>query len=159
MVSKDGPSQVSLASIRHSRGREDCAARSGSILQERARRQRASAVLASSTGSVGTDLTDAWVVGNSPWTGEMGGCERRSPSLKAPPFCELELGHPPPSPQEKCRPILSDRLGFPPHTKTKVPLKPANQRGDSTQKRTTARNGRTRRSATNASIRARSFLK
>lgn len=114
MVSKDGPSQVSLASIHHSRGREDCAARSGSILQERARRQRASAVLASSTGSVGTDLTDAWVVGNSPWTGEMGGCERRSPSLKAPPFCELELGHPPPSPREKRRPILSDRLGFPP---------------------------------------------
>lgn len=66
MVSKDGPSQVSLASIRHSGGRADCAVRSGSILQERGRRQRASAVLASSTGSVGTDLTDAWVISNGP---------------------------------------------------------------------------------------------
>lgn len=122
MVSKDGPSQVSLASIHHSGGRADCAARSGSILQERGRRQRASAALASSTGSVGTDLTDARVISNGPWTGEMGACESQLPSLKPPPF------HGPPSPWEKPRPILSDQLGFPPQTRIKILLKPGNQR-------------------------------
>lgn len=107
-----GPPQAALSSLHPPplRGMAACAAGSGSILQGRGRRQRAPAVLASGTGSEGTDLTHAWVLGDGLWTGEMGLRESLS---KLPPSLKPELGHPPLSPQEKPRPVLSDRLGFP----------------------------------------------
>lgn len=60
-------------------------------------------------------------------------------SPNPPSSLEPKLRHLPPSPQEKHEPVLYDPLGFLPQTKTQVPLKPANQSRESTQKRATAK--------------------
>lgn len=60
-------------------------------------------LLASSTGSEGTDLTRVWFLSDGLWTGEMGPCESQFPLPKDPVLLEPELGHSLPKP----RPVLS----------------------------------------------------